>query len=197
MKDAAPALSRDDINALPIRSYEGEVLLVRDPAGLEAALARLRKDAVLGFDTETRPTFRKGKIPAPALIQLAGEDCVVLVQLGRVPFGPALAGLLADPAVIKAGVAIRDDMRALARLHDFTPDGATDLAALARARGLKAQGLRPLAAQLLGFRVSKSAQCSNWENDALTPRQIRYAATDAWVGRELYLRLAARGHEAP
>ena len=67
---------------------------------------------------------------------------------------------------------------------------AVDLAALARARGIKAQGLRSLAASLLGFRISKSAQCSNWERDELSPQQIRYAATDAWVGRELYARLA-------
>lgn len=81
----------------------------------------------------------------------------------HVPFGEALADLLADPHIIKTGVAVRDDLRALARLHEFTPGGAVDLAHLARARGVQAQGLRSLAAALLGFRISKSAQCSNWE----------------------------------
>lgn len=187
-----PGLSRDEINALPIQAYQGEVRLIRAEEDFAPALERLWQEDVLGFDTETRPTFTKGKTCSPALVQLAARDCVYLIQLKHLPFDERLAGLLAAPHIVKAGVAIRDDMLALARLHPFTPGGATDLAALAKAKGIRAQGLRSLAADLLGFRISKSAQCSNWENDQLTPRQILYAATDAWVGRELYARLAAR-----
>ena len=77
----------------------------------------------------------------------------------------------------------------LARIHAFTPAGVVDLAALARAKGIQAQGLRTLSANLLGFRISKSAQCSNWENRELSAQQVKYAATDAWVGRELYFHL--------
>lgn len=185
-----PALSKDDINALPIRAYEGDVRLIRDEEALGDALERLEREDVLGFDTETRPVFTKGKTLSPALLQLAASDCVYLIQLTRQPLNERLAALLANPRIIKAGVAVRDDMLALERLHPFVPGGAVDLAALARARGIKAQGLRSLAAALLGFRISKSAQCSNWEKDELSLRQIRYAATDAWVGRELYALLA-------
>ena len=185
-----PELSKEDINALPIRAYEGEIRLIRDEETLTDALEYLRREKLLGFDTETRPIFTKGKTCPPALLQLAAHDCVYLVQLRHLPFDARLADLLADPGVIKAGVAVRDDMLALERLHPFVPAGAVDLAVLARARGMKAQGLRNLAANLLGFRISKSAQCSNWEKDELSPQQIRYAATDAWVGRELYARLA-------
>ena len=189
---AAPfqELSKEGINALPIRAYEGDIRLVRDENALADALEYLRREDLLGFDTETRPIFTKGKTCPPALLQLAARDCVYLVQLRRLPFDVRLAGLLADPRIIKAGVAVRDDMLALERLHPFVPAGAVDLAVLAKARGMKAQGLRNLAANLLGFRISKSAQCSNWEKDELSPQQIRYAATDAWVGRELYAHLA-------
>ena len=185
-----PTLSKDDINALPIQAYEGDIRLIRDEEALTDALKHLEREDVLGFDTETRPIFTKGKTSSPALLQLAARDCVYLVQLTRQPFDERLAALLANPRIIKAGVAVRDDLLALKRLHPFVPGGAVDLAALARARGIKAQGLRSLAASLLGFRISNSAQCSNWERDELSPQQIRYAATDAWVGRELYARLA-------
>lgn len=188
--DAPRALSKEEINQLPIRAYSGEICLIRSEEEMDRALNLLWKEKVLGFDTETRPVFTRGKSGNPALLQLGGESCVFLFQLNRVPFGEPLADLLADPHIIKTGVAVRDDMRALARLHEFTPGGAVDLAHLAKARGVQAQGLRSLAAALLGFRVSKSAQCSNWEKEELSPRQLLYAATDAWVGRELYFKLA-------
>ena len=86
-----------------------------------------------------------------------------------------------------------DDIRALQKLHEFTPGGLADLAEMAKQRGIKAQGLRTLAAQLMGCRISKAAQCSNWAKKTLTPQQIRYAATDAWIGREIYLRMMDQG----
>lgn len=184
---ASPVLSREDVNALPIRAYEGEICLVRTERELEVALNELWDETVIGFDTETRPTFTRGNVSPPALVQLAGHARVFLVQLPHMPFGEALAALLSTEHIVKAGVAIRDDMRALERLYPFEAGAVADLALMARTRGIKAQGLRTLAAQLLGFRISKSAQCSNWEKSDLTIRQIRYAATDAWVGRELYL----------
>lgn len=185
-----PCMSKEEINALPIRAWEGPVVLVKDDQALEAALADLHGETLLGFDTETRPVFTKGKTSTPALIQLATAETVYLLQLTHIPFDARVAELLSSPSVIKAGVAIHDDMKALARIHAFQPDGMADLATMARARGIQAQGLRTLAASLLGFRISKSAQCSNWENPELTRQQIKYAATDAWVGRELYLQLS-------
>ena len=159
-----PCLSKDQINLLPIQAWTGRIVLVQDEAGLDAALEKLWAEPVLGFDTETRPTFTKGKTCLPALIQLASADTAYLIQLTRIPFGDRVAELLASPRVLKVGVAIHDDMKALARIHEFTPSGVVDLAALARAKGIQAQGLRTLAANLLGFRISKSAQCSNWEH---------------------------------
>ncbi len=187
--DAVPQLSKEAINELPMLAYEGEVLLVQTEGELSRALNSLRGETLLGFDTESRPSFKKGKVYPTSLVQLAGSKLVVLIRLNHVGFTEPLAALLADPGVVKAGVAIRDDMRSLQKLHDFTPAGLADLADMAKKRGIKAQGLRTLAAHLMGGRISKAAQCSNWAKKTLTPQQVRYAATDAWIGRELYLRM--------
>ncbi len=184
-----PSLSKEEINLLPLRAWEGNIALVQDEESLSAALEDMRRENVLGFDTETKPTFTKGKTSQPALIQLATANTVYLIQLTRLPFRADIAELLASPHALKVGVAINDDMKALARILPFKADGVVDLAAMARARGIQAQGLRTLAANLLGFRISKTAQCSNWENHELSPQQIKYAATDAWVGRELYFHM--------
>ena len=187
--DAVPQLSKEAINELPMLAYEGEVLLVQTEGELSRALNSLRGETLLGFDTESRPSFKKGKVYPTSLVQLASSKLVVLIRLNHVGFTEPLAALLADPGVVKAGVAIRDDMRSLQKLHDFTPAGLADLADMAKKRGIKAQGLRTLAAHLMGGRISKAAQCSNWAKKTLTPQQIRYAATDAWIGRELYLHM--------
>lgn len=194
------SLTKEEINGLPLLAYAGDVRLVNDAGELDAALDVLEEDSVLGFDTETRPSFRKGKSYPTTLMQIAGSQSVVLIQLGRAPFSERLARLLSDPGVVKAGVAIREDMRRLRALHDFEPAALADLAEMAHDLRLRAQGLRTLAADLMGGRISKAAQCSNWGKRELTPQQIRYAATDAWIGRELYLRLVAlsrRGSGAP
>lgn len=194
--NAAPAsasdiqpLTKDEINALPMLSYEGDIILVQTKNELECALKRLQNETVLGFDTEARPSFKKGKSYPTALVQLAGTAVVVLIRLPHTPFSERLADLLARPDIIKAGVAIRDDICSLQRLHSFEPGGLVELADMARRLHIRAQGLRTLTACLMGGRISKSAQCSNWEKKVLTPQQIRYAATDAWIGREIYLKL--------
>ncbi|WP_165075283.1 MULTISPECIES: 3'-5' exonuclease [unclassified Desulfovibrio] len=183
----------EEINAMPLRHYEGPVEVVRTPEAWERAEADMRADGILGFDTETRPTFRKGKLNAPSLIQIATAKTVYLVQLGWLPFGEACAKLLASPAIIKTGVSIGDDMLALARIHPFTPAGLVDLGQVARAHRLPNQGLRTLAASLFGWRISKGSQCSNWSLMDLSQRQIEYAATDAWIGRLIYLKLKELG----
>ncbi|MDR2892525.1 MAG: 3'-5' exonuclease domain-containing protein 2 [Deltaproteobacteria bacterium] len=184
---AIPSLSKEEINTLPIYRYDGKIVQVDDADKLRVAIERLRQEKVLGFDTETKPSFRKGTSHQPALIQLACSDVVFLFLLRKLPLGPELAAVLADPSLIKAGVAIRDDMNFLRALYHFEPGGAVDLGDLARKKGLQSYGLRPLAACLLRARISKNARCSNWNNSELTEQQINYAATDAWISREIYL----------
>lgn len=192
-EDLKRRLTREEINALPLCSWEGKVEIIRNFAQWKAAEAKMRADGILGFDTETRPTFRKGKLNAPALVQIATADTVYLTQLGWVPFGAYQANLLSDPAIIKVGVGIGDDMRALAKIYPFEAAGVVDLAKVAREHNLPNQGLRSLAASLFGWRISKGSQCSNWSLRQLSQRQIAYAATDAWIGRMIYMRLAGLG----
>ena len=186
-------LSCEEINAMPLFHYEGPVQVIRTLEDWKSALPDLRSADLLGFDTETRPSFRKGRRNFPALIQLATANAVYLVQLAFLPFGPHVVEILANPDQVKAGVGIRDDMRDLGRLHDFEPAGLVDLGGVARAHKMPSQGSRTLAANFFGWRISKGSQCSNWSLMELTPRQIAYAATDAWIGRLIFLRMCEMG----
>lgn len=182
-------LTKEEINLLPVINYEGEIVLVRSDEELALAVKELKKNSLLGFDTETRPKFTKGAMNLPSLIQLASEKKVYLIQLKHITETDELAALLSDEHIIKAGVAIHDDYRSLARLFPVSPNGLVDLAKLANQKGIKAQGLRTISANLLGYKVSKGAQCSNWASDTLSHSQIQYAATDAWLGLLLYSQL--------
>lgn len=183
-------ISREDMANLPIRRYEGAVRLIASPADLEAARAALRGETVLGFDTETRPAFRKGERYAPALAQLAGASEVFIFALQRLDCSALLREILEAPHIIKAGVGIADDLRQLKQLFDFAAAGVVDLGALAKQRGIEQTGLRNLAGLVLGYRIPKGNRTSNWASARLTRQQIGYAAMDAWAARELYLRMA-------
>jgi ribonuclease D len=182
-----PGLSKADINLLPLKKYAGAVEVIADDERLRAVMPELHAEKVLGFDIEVRPTFKTGDHFPPALVQMAGKSKVFLVQLKKVKALHLLGALFADARVIKAGVAIDGDIVKLHEIMRFAPAGFVELGKMATKAGIKANGVRTLAAQLLGFRISKGAQCSNWERGALAPAQIVYAATDAWVCREIYL----------
>lgn len=187
----SPKLSPEAINALPLLAYEGEVCFIKNKTELNNALDFLEKETLIGFDTESRPAFHKGESCPITLIQLAGEKAVVLIPLRHVPLTTRLTKLLANPYIIKTGVAIQEDMRRLYNIRRFRPNGIADLAEMACDLHLQARSLRSLTAEVMGFRISKSSRCSNWAKLPLTQKQITYAATDAWIGRELYLRLLA------
>jgi ribonuclease D len=186
--------TKEEINTMPLCRYEGPVAVVRTEKQRIQALREMEGETLLGFDTETRPVFKKGKRPGPpSLIQLATASCVFVFQINLLPLCNGLCDLLADKRVIKTGVAVRDDILGLQKTADFTPQGFVDLSDITAAAKMQTHGLRNMAANLLGFRISKSAQCSNWAKEHLTPQQITYAATDAWISRELYLALARIG----
>jgi len=187
------ALSRDEINALPIRRYEGRVCLVSSPSELEQAAAELMQERVVGFDTETRPAFRVGERYPPALVQAAGAQAVYLFTLRLKEVHPVIAALLASETTRKVGVGLADDINGLRPLMAFEARALVDLGTTARRLGLEKSSVRALAALFLGIRIPKGSKTSNWAASRLSPQQVTYAATDAWICRELYLRFSALG----
>jgi ribonuclease D len=137
--------------------------------------------------------FRKDQFHLPCLVQVATESMVFLFQLRQREFYGALAEMMEDPKLIKAGIGLDYDVSSLKKVFPFKHQNTVDLSLLAQRQGIKQSGLRNLAARLLGFRVSKSCATSNWDRARLTPKQIVYAATDAWVCRELFLRFQQLG----
>jgi ribonuclease D len=186
-------ISREDLAKLPIRRYEGRIVVVATPAELSEARSDLQSETIVGLDTETRPAFRKGESHLPALVQLATARAVYLFQLRRTEAHPLLAELLSDPHIVKAGISLKDDLRALKQVFAFTEANMLDLGTVARSAGLGQTGVRNLAGILLGFRIPKGTKTSNWAARELSRAQIAYAATDAWACRELVLRFESLG----
>lgn len=193
MEEAEPQIplqiTKEEMQTRPVRKYPGRIHLIQRSEHLHLAVEHLEKEKVLGFDTETRPAFRSGQSYPPAVLQLVGERAAYIFQLRRCGLPKALRRLLANPKITKAGVAVDRDVQELKDLAPFKPAGFVDVGELARKAGCEKTGLRSLATLLLGFRVSKACQTSNWARETLTRAQIEYAATDAWVGRELYHKL--------
>jgi ribonuclease D len=190
---AQASITPADIAELPLRRYEGPVLVVNDDTSHELAVADLRDADVVGFDTETRPAFRKGERYLPSLVQVATATTVYIFQFRRLKTYATVRKLLENPQIVKTGVGIAFDLRTLQELFPFEPRNVIDLGTAARRRGYGQTGVRNLAAMLLGWRVPKGARTTNWAAFDLKPAQINYAATDAWICRELYLRMQQLG----
>src|SRR5437879_1709785 len=191
--DLPCSISREDMAKLPIRRYEGRVCLVATPEELEEARADLKQETIAGFDTETRPAFTKGESHLPALVQVATARAVYLFQLRRSEVIPLVAGLLSEARTVKAGISLKDDLRALKAVFAFEEKNMLDLGIVARRSGFGQTGVRNLAGMLLGFRIPKGTKTSNWAAPQLSAAQITYAATDAWACRELTLRFQSLG----
>jgi ribonuclease D len=157
------------------------------------ALDELSEFSYMGFDTETKPAFRKGVYHHVALLQLAVAEKVFLVRLNKLGFPKLLQELFSNEQLLKVGVSIRDDLTELRKLTDFQPRGIVELNKVAKSMGVVREGARNLSATFLGFRISKSQQTTNWEKDQLTSKQQRYAATDAWVCQQIYEKLTGLG----
>lgn len=186
-------ISREEVNALPIRRYEGVVHVVSAEADIASALKDILGETVVGFDTETRPAFRPGESYPPSLAQLATARAVYLFQVRHREVAQALAEVLGNEHVVKAGVGLADDLKALKKLIEFAEKSVVDLGAVAVRNGLKQTGVRNLTALFLAFRIPKGTKTSNWARPRLSSQQITYAATDAWACRELYVRFRTQG----
>lgn len=184
-------ISKEAVKSLQRMQFPGRIVVVEDAADVKTCVRKLRRHTYLGFDTETRPHFKKGRpnTHKVALLQLATEEEVYLFRLQKTGMTKSLSALLSDTSTIKAGAAIREDLNALQVYAKFEAGGFTDVQQMAEEAGYKVKSLRRLAALLFHQRVSKTQRLSNWEADSLTEPQLRYAATDAWVSLLIFLKL--------
>jgi ribonuclease D len=185
-------ITPEEIKNLELKWFKGEILVADNLTIYKTAIKRLSGSRVLGFDTETRPSFRKGKKNRVSLIQLSNHSLACLFRINIIGIPDELAGILGNPAIIKSGVALHDDIKCLRVVRKFEPAGFVDLQSYVKGFGIQSSGLKKLSAIILGFRISKSQQVTDWEAQVLTEAQKVYAATDAWVCYEIYSKLTGR-----
>jgi len=185
------SISVEEIEALELADFSGpiEVVTKVDEAFVEA-IDYLSSQSIIGFDTETKPCFQShGPRSRTALLQLSGEDRAYLFRLHHLGMPAPLVRILANPSILKIGAAVRDDVRGLQEYAKFTARGFLDLQSMMEMFGIKEKSVKKMAAIILGKRVSKTQQLSNWEAPQLSGAQLKYAAIDAWICREMYLHL--------
>lgn len=181
-----PSVSKEEIAELPIQKFDGEVFYIDTPEKFDMVIDELENEVYLGFDTETRPTFKKGRLNDVSLLQLSNSSKAYLFRLNLIGLPTRLANILAREDIEKVGVAIHDDIASLRKLTEFKPGGFIELQQYVKDYGILDNGLKKLTANILGFNISKRQQTSNWEQEQLSVPQIEYAATDAWVCHEIY-----------
>lgn len=177
---------KKDINNLPVVQFEGRIIVVLSPGETEKAVDYLLSQKILGVDTETRPSFKKGAQHAVSLLQVATHNCCFLFRLNYTGLTPALIRLLEDTRVPKIGLSWHDDLLSLGKRAAFTPGRFIDLQQLVGEIGIEDRSLQKLYANFFHQKILKRQQLSNWERDVLDEKQKVYAATDAWACIMLY-----------
>lgn len=180
------SITKEELTELPLRGFEGEIVIVDSLKGVKRAVKELSGQELLGFDTETKPAFKKGVVNKVALLQLSTKEKAFLFRINKIGLPDSLCTILSDPSVIKPGVAIRDDIKGLQAWNNFEPNGFVELQDHAKDLGIQNFSLKKLTGIVCGFRISKGAQLTNWEAADLTEKQRVYAATDAWTALEIY-----------
>lgn len=185
------SITPQELEELEYASFPGKIQVI-DSVGAEfnRAIAYLRSQKIIGFDTETRPCFAPNQPRyGVALLQLSGPEKAYLFRVNKIGMHRRLCNILADEKIIKVGAAVHDDIRGLQKHRDFKAGSFVDLQKIVWEWGIRDKSVKKMSAIILGFRISKTQQLSNWEAESLSESQCRYAATDAWVCREMYLKL--------
>ncbi|MCI1719431.1 MAG: 3'-5' exonuclease domain-containing protein 2 [Bacteroidales bacterium] len=192
-------IKTEQIEKLQAIEFSGSITVVESRNALyDDAISYLGAQQVIGFDTETKPCFiphvPRNKM---AILQLAGHDRAFIFRLQQLGVPKELADILSNQKILKIGAAVRDDIKGLQEYFKFQPLGFVDLQSIAENFGIEEKSVRKMAAIILGRKVSKSQQLSNWESSKLSDAQLRYAAIDAWVCREMYEALKLYKSEHP
>lgn len=180
------SIDKDALAELPLIQFEGQISLVETKESYLESIEYLSRQKLLGFDTETKPAFKKGVVNEVALLQLSTNERAFLFRLNKIGLPNGLKGILENPEISKIGVAIRDDIKGLQKLNNFKPGGFIELQEHVKEYGIQDFSLKKLSAIVLGYRISKSQRVTNWEAPDLTEAQQIYAATDAWISHRIY-----------
>ena len=184
-------ISKEEVSALELIQYEGPITMIDSLEAFEQAIDQIALEPVLGFDTETRPSFKKGKVYPTSLVQIASLEQAWIIRVNRIGYPGALLELLSDDTPLKIGLGLQDDLRRLRADFQFEPRGFLDLQHYVAAFRIEEKGLKKISGIVLNRRISKSQQVSNWDADVLSEAQLRYAATDAWICLMIYYSLRA------
>lgn len=190
----AASISNEEIEKLPFAAFDGEIIVVDSTTGHSYAQAidYLSAQDMLGFDTETKPCFvAKHPRHMLALLQLSGPDKTFLFRLPKTGIPQELAAILSDERILKIGAAVDDDVAGLRKYNEFSGKGFVDLQTVVADYGIEQKSVKRMAAIILGVRISKSQQLSNWESAVLSTAQQRYAAIDAWICLKMWNKLSA------
>ncbi len=184
------SISQEEIESLEIASFEGPIIVVDlIDEEFSEAVEYLSSQKIIGFDTETKPCFHSGERNKVSLLQLSGEDKAYLFRLKSLGLPTPIANILSNAKIVKVGAAVKDDIKGLCQYQKFTPRGFIDLQMIASTYGIQEKSVKKLAAIIMGRKVSKTQQLSNWEAPQLSGAQLKYAAIDAWICREMYVKL--------
>lgn len=186
MIEFKPDISKEELLLLPTCVFEGEIIVIDSYSNLHLLSEAVAHTKILGFDTETKPNFKKGALNPVALLQLATLDTSFLIRINHIKLPKPIVEILESPNILKIGVAIRDDIKALQKISTFQPNSFLDLQKYVKDFGIEANSIKKIAGIVLQSRVSKSQQLSDWEVPNLTDAQKKYAATDAWVCHRIY-----------
>lgn len=187
------SITPEQLSELEVSSFAGESMVI-DAVGpdFSRAIAYLRRQKIIGFDTETRPSFTASQPRyGVSLLQLSGANKAFLFRIKSLGMHKRICSILSDPRIIKVGAAVHDDIRGLQKYASFKPASFVDLQKIVWEWGIRDKSVKKMSAIILGFRISKTQQLSNWEADELSEAQIRYASTDAWVCRQMYIKLVS------
>ena len=188
------SITKEAIAELPLIKFDGQIHVINNHKEMFRAIKKLKEQGIVGFDTEKKPTFKKGQYHPTALIQLSTATEVFLFRINKIGLHDDLIMLFESDKIAKIGVGMRADVMELKRIRTFTQNNCIDLNDLMPTLGVEKIGIRNLVAIILEKRVSKNQQVSNWENAELTRSQQQYAATDAWVCYEMYVLLIKKGY---
>ncbi len=184
-------ISKEEVAGLDLIQFEGPIHLIDSIEACEREIDRIALEPVLGFDTETRPSFKKGKVYPTSLIQISSLEQSWIIRVSRIGYPRRLLKLLSGELPLKIGVGLQDDLRRLRADFQFEPQGFLDLQSYVQAFRIDEKGLKKITGIVLERRISKSQQVSNWDADELSEAQLRYASTDAWICLMIYNSLRA------